>query len=170
MEHWTWSRPHPSRAHEKDIKANLDKRICLLSASSRAEGASERVRSGSGTGIEPGQYEDRCKGAHTLTHSELHRKCLPLCSVSGLLLMGYISCCSRPLGHAYFPPPERSQTHPHPLTHPQTTFNRVRMHFKVANKSNNGHNRDSHNKVMPKNIHVKCGKGFFGQQNWTFGT
>jgi len=84
--------------------------------------------------------------------------------------MGYISCCSRPLGHAYFPPPERSQTHPHPLTHPQTTFNRVRMHFKVANKSNNGHNRDSHNKVMPKNIHVKCGKGFFGQQNWTFGT
>lgn len=177
MEHWTWSRAHPSRAHEKDIKANLDKRICLLSASS--SGSVSRRGSGrrTGTRTEPGQYEDRCK-RHTHTDrdslSNIYRKCLPLYSVSVLLLMGYISCpAQRPA--SYVLGPSASVLCPWWQTHEQLlAVFEIRMHFKVGNKNNsNRHNYDNRNKVVPeKYSSVGPWKGLFlvNRIGWTFGS
>ncbi|KPU78862.1 uncharacterized protein Dana_GF26819 [Drosophila ananassae] len=66
----------------------------------------EEVEEGQGRGQSQDSMRTDAKGTptQTETHSDIHRKCLPLYSVSGPLLMGYISCpAQRPASYVLRP-------------------------------------------------------------------
>lgn len=107
-------------------------------------------------GIGAGHYGEAMPKAHTHTHT--HIQAAGSAFRSGLFLVSSL--------WDTFP------AEPHPFRPTRTTCSRVRMHFKVANKSSNTHKtvRPATIKLCQKRIQVEPGTGFFGHQNWTFAT